>query len=239
MKNRLKNVSKIIRFFTLIILALIAFISMTPRVEAQQFLFTFAGTTTSSSIWNLSLVINATIIAGDHYDADSYDAASTFSINGADQGTVTLAAPTFNGQTINNTFFAAGGGSGPYGIFSHDASSAADGLGWSANGTDYFISREDFFASGNNLIAGTSTFGEGIIDPESGTGVFSSNPAINPVPGPLAGAGILSYLAVLLIGLAWRGKWLISMARVWLVQPGGSRRAAPLPRIAPVRRKVR
>lgn len=228
MHDRSKIYSTIFRRLSLLLPALIALISITPRAEAQQFVFTFSGTTIASSIWDLSLVINATLDIGDHYQADSYAASSSFSIGGADQGAVTIVAPTFNGQTINNTFFAAGGGSGPYGIFTHDASfSVADGLGWSANGTDYLISREEMFAGGNNLIAATATFGDAIIDPIIGSGSFSSNPAISAVPGPLAGAGILSWLATLLIALAWHGKWLLSITQSFLVIP--ATRGLPVP----------
>lgn len=211
------------RFYLVLLVAVVLAASMAPKANAQ-FQFTWTGGTISGQSVVVSIVFNAT---------ETFGGSGIYNINSLISGSITDKTPdgenldamvngftteTIGGFTPRSQFFLPAGGTGSAGTSGHYAAASGSQIGGFRIETNLATNPDFLFyanvgldevaraASGNVLLAVTST----------STGTHT----ITQVPGPLAGAGMLSYLAVLLMGLVWRWQ--------------GKRRAGAVPAIGPV-----
>lgn len=200
------------RLFLASCLALIFVAVLSQRAEAQVYRFQFSGPT-SLMVDVFLTTIDASGTCAGCRQATGIDGggANTWSA-GIDNGAISaLGSATIDSVTPNFIFNPSKTSGVGDGVFrngdaitllstaaNNNVGSDRDIILW-ANGS---VDRSSVSPAGSNQTGGGGDVG----------GAFS----VTQVPGPLAGAGMLSYLAVLLMGLVWRGKWLVARTRRWL-----------------------
>lgn len=204
----------------LLIIAIAFVAAMTPRAKAQNFTFMpiseFA--TLGSSVLFSALTITANATTNLYNGNASWAQYNITCISGIFDGNAInglLAPNTSVGvHSVNNTLFSDGVGFEGTIFVGRDETPnnhLSLGFGFTTDAGSFLVCDGDCVlaenAASNVLHVYDAT---GRIN--SNVGQFTSAVAM---PGPLAGAGMLSYLAVLLMGLALRGKWLL--ARTGLV----------------------
>lgn len=201
------------RLFIASCLALILVAGLSQRAEAQTYRFQFSGNPSSLIVDVFLTTIDASGTCAGCRQATGIDGggANTWQ-QGANNGTITaLGSATIDSVTPNFIFNPSKTSGVGDGVFrngdaitllstaaNNNVGSDRDIILW-ANGS---VDRSSVSPAGSNQTGGGGDVG----------GSFT----LNQVPGPLAGAGMLSYLAVLLMGLVWRGKWLAARTRRWL-----------------------
>lgn len=204
-------------FLTVSLVAIFLLVSMAPKALSQQFSFIVgAGFASPSLFTSITLTLSQYAVSGSTTAYDVDDLSGTF--NGL---SMSLLSPATVGMTtVNNRVYAEFDSITLGDLSSSSGFDVSSGFGFSAGGTDYFVARDAAGStpngSSNNLFVFSSSTGPAL----NGTAGVFSNPVA--VPGPLAGAGVLSYLAVILMGIVFRGRWLVAQTRVWL-----ERRRAP------------
>lgn len=200
------------RFCIVLTVALVLVAGVAPKADAQTpFRFDWSGTLNSQSVV-VELFFNANPNGGTPNLFDIVTNSASGTVRTA--GTPSNILANFNTSTITNSTTAAAdmqfyfapsgphggnnGGSGHY-----DANTATNFFGFRIDtdaGNSYFIG--DTLDTANNLDAVVLLSGTG-----AAVGVAADTAGthtITQVPGPLAGAGWLSWLAVMLMGLVWR-----------------------------------
>lgn len=198
-RRRNGQITAVISFF------LLCFIGLAPAVKAQvPYSFTFQPPTSGTEIF-ANLVILATNI-GNTYTATgiqsgTFDGATIQSIagtwqwsgidgDGATFGTGTLASPRLDFTTATPV-----GNAGPTSSF-RLVSASGSGFDWRVYADVGLLFNESRC--------------------QASSGCPNPGVSVSAVPGPLAGAGMLSWLAVTVMGLVWRRQWLLAKARTWL-----------------------
>lgn len=208
------------RFVVASMVALVFAASMAPRANAQ-FQFTWTGGNISGQSVVVSILFNATetglgtgiyditgLISGSIDDLD--DAGSGENLDATVSGFTT---DTYQALTPRNQFFFPAGVVGASGHYANvDVGNSL--IGGFRIETDLATNPDFIFFADpvQDLVYRTPSgnVGTTLIT------TFDGTHSITQVPGPIAGAGMLSWLAVMVMGLAWRRQWLLAKARTWL-----------------------
>lgn len=208
-------------------LTALAAVFASQSANAQTFRFTWSGTVSGISITDrmldISVLIQATLTPGstNHYRVTGFSNGK-ITDNDADivdlTGTIEekpSTTPVFGSLAPRNEFFSSGGAAGVNGYFAPTAGSDIGGFRFaSTTGHEYLIYGGEAPPADQMYILDNGVLPIGNFMTSGGADAFS----ITQSPGPLAGAGILSYLVTILLGLAWRHEWLRSQARHMVVR---------------------
>lgn len=202
------------RFLAVSLLAVVLTAFIVPRAHAQIFEwtpfneFTNGGGSVLFSL--LTVTLNPTGLGNS--TRTEYTVAG---ISGTFQGqSISILAPNTNvgGRMVNNRVFH---NTSNGNVFTGNPTAPtmfSEGFGFSTSAGNFVVCDSDCtLASGqstNTMFVFNSAGAQ--LSGTSGRFEFAA------VPGPLAGAGMLSYLAALVMGMAWRRKWLLAKLRHWL-----------------------
>lgn len=208
------------RFMTALVIGLVLAGGIAQRADAQTFEFTPTGAFTSGVTTFSTLTITANPTSNLLFGNANLAQYNITGISGTFAGNAItgLLAPGTNvgGRSVPNAFVSnAAGLTGTILAARDDANSVlAHGIGFTTSAASFLICNTvSGFECSPNAANFSSTLQVYSSGPIPGVGGFTSAVA---VPGPLAGAGMLSWLAVMLMGLAWRRQWLLAKVRVWL-----------------------
>lgn len=210
------------QFCIVLMVAFVMAAGVAPKARAQQFQFDFSGTAGGTPLV-IQVIVTATQ-ACDSSPANCWRANSvvsgTVNYNNTGNTAVTgLGTADILGDTINNEFFVPNTGNGVSNVFDI----YTDAPFGSLNGIVFTDMTRDYIFYDRSASTSSSMIGSPGASLHTHLNLSSSPTMVTAVPGPLAGAGILSWLAVMLMGLAWRRQWIISKTRTWLAvvrQPG-------------------
>lgn len=213
--------------FLFVWLTALAAVFASQTANAQTFRFTWSGTISGAGIGSqlidISILINASLKSGttNHYDVTGFTNGTVtdktddgVNLSGAIEANPST-TPVFGSLTPRNEFFSSGGATGVNGYFAPTAGSDIGGFRFaSTTGHEYLIYGGEAPPADQMYILDNGVLPIGNFMTSGGADAFS----ITQSPGPLAGAGILSYLVTILLGLAWRHEWLRSQARHMVVR---------------------
>lgn len=217
--------SRLGRASAISLFAIVLVAGVVQRAQAQNFTFTPASEFANGggSVLFSSLTITASATSNEFLGLANYFQYNITGISGTFNGDAItgLLTPGTDvgpmGATIslaNNAVFTNGSQLTGQVITGRDDGNSvlASGFGFTTSAGNFLVCDSDCVPA--NGAAGTALFVFGSAGQiNSSFGGFDSAVA---VPGPLAGAGMLSWLAVMVMGLAWRRQWLLGRMRAWL-----------------------
>lgn len=210
----MKSGDRVSRFLAVSLLAVVLTAFIAPKAHAQQFTWTpFNEFASNNSVLFSLLTVTLTPTGIGNSTRTEYEVTG---ISGTFQNQSIIEVLALNtnvgGHRLNNRVFQNTSNGNVFTGNPTGPSMTAEGFGFRTNAGNFVVCDSDC-----TLMSGQSTNTMFVFN-STGTQLSGTSGRFEfaAVPGPLAGAGMLSYLAALVMGIAWRRKWLLAKLRYWL-----------------------